>query len=218
LAYSSIAHGGYLLIGVAVALSQTSSGSLAGNAAVATVSGLGSALFYVAVYTFATLGTFAALTSLSTEEQPAETLDDIAGLNKTQPLAALALAVFMFSLAGIPPLAGFWGKFYLLFGAVQAANIAEGAAQWNPWFLVLAVVGALNAAVAAAYYLRLIATMYFGEVKRTLHGSGNPGPIMAGVICVVLVIGTGLFAGPLLTRTTQAAQSVQPVPHVASAK
>ena len=145
LAYSSIAHAGYLLIGVAVALAfrtvaapvatttypATSTTAAAKSAAsdatakegaatatdvtVAGVDGLGAAMFYLAVYIFATLGAFAALVYLSHSQRQIDTLDDIAGLNRTHPMVALVVALFMFSLAGVPPLAGFWGKFSLIY-------------------------------------------------------------------------------------------------------
>ena len=126
LAYSSIAHAGYILIGVAVALAtQTNTGILATDAAAKAFDGLGASMFYLAVYMFATMGAFAALVYLSSDgEKQVDTLDDIAGVNRRNPVVALVMAVFMFSLAGLPPLAGFWGKFALL---VQRANAGRSA-------------------------------------------------------------------------------------------
>jgi NADH-quinone oxidoreductase subunit N len=206
-AYSSIAHGGYLLIGVTVGLFQAHP-----STPNSTISGIGSALFYVGVYTFATLGTFAVLATLGSDENPtddgAETIDDLNGLAKSHRLAALSLAVFMFSLAGIPPLAGFWGKFNLLMGAIQS-NQAPGA-DWETgnWFLILAVVGVLNAAIGAAYYLRVIARMYFFDAGRVIPNRGNPGPVFTGAICLVLTVASGFYSGPMLDKAQQASEHI----------
>ncbi|MDX1964538.1 MAG: NADH-quinone oxidoreductase subunit N [Pirellulales bacterium] len=211
LAYSSIAHGGYLLIGLAVALYQGAAWQ-SGSTSDGPISGIGGALFYVLVYTFGTLGTFAVLAALGTEDHPVETVDDLAGLGQTHPLAALALAIFMFSLAGIPPLAGFWGKFTLFAGAVQSSGVASaeaaGTPGWNTWFLVLAIVGVLNAAIAAAYYLRIIAVVYFQPHTQRWPANANPGPALAAAMCAGLVLVGGIFAGPMLANTQAAGQNV----------
>ncbi len=116
LAYSSIAHAGYMLIGLAAAFASVGP---AGDVDSATrVDGVAATLFYLAVYVLATTGTFAALAYLGRGEKQIDGVDELAGLGRTHPLAALALATFMFSLAGIPPLAGFWGKFSLFAGAL----------------------------------------------------------------------------------------------------
>lgn len=211
-AYSSIAHGGYLLIGVAVGMVQQSLPAGVVSDVPLGPNGLGSAMFYVGVYTFATIGTFAVLLTLggssSGTDRGAETIDDLNGLSKTHPIAALAMAVFMFSLTGIPPLAGFWGKFNLLIGAIQVDRLSN---QTQGWFLILAIVGVLNAAIGATYYLRVIARMYFYENKVVLGESRNSGPIFAGGICVVLVVVSGFFAGPMLGRTENASKSIRQV-------
>jgi NADH-quinone oxidoreductase subunit N len=139
LAYSSIAHAGYMLVGV-----------VAGGAP-----GHGSVLFYLLVYTFTTAGAFGVILLLERNGQEAVRLDDFAGLAAGHPVMALALSLFLLSLIGIPPTAGFVGKFYLFGAAVRAGYI---------W---LAVIGVLNAAVAAYYYLRLIVVMYMREPEGT---------------------------------------------------
>lgn len=206
-AYSSIAHGGYLLIGVAVGIYQQQlqhDGSVIFPAAAEQgISGLGSSLFYVAVYTFATLGAFAVLATLGTEDKPLDRVDELNGLSRKQLLPALALAVFLFSLAGIPPLAGFWGKFNLLLGAVQASGVMH-AGSTNGWFLALAIVTVLNAAVAAAYYLRIIAAMFFREPTSKIAANINPGPKVAWALCLLLVLGGGFAAGPMLNPSQAA--------------
>ncbi len=214
LAYSSIAHAGYLLIGVAVALAMrtTQIGVAAGGflSGSATLNGLGTAIFYLAVYMFATLGTFAALIYLSRGDEQVSTLTDISGLNRTNPVVALIVAVFMFSLAGIPPLAGFWGKFSLLYGALTLDEFsAQGEVWLRPWFIALAVIAVLNAAIAAAYYLRVISAMYFRTPeKRAFDAERAPGPALAMVVCVVLIIGIGFLPGKILDGAIRAGQSL----------
>jgi NADH-quinone oxidoreductase subunit N len=113
MAYSSIAHAGYLLIGLAAALALPSAGGAAG--------GLAAMILYVFVYAFATLGVFAALTHLGAKDRDVEHVDELAGLAKSRPMTAAIIAVCMFSLSGVPPMAGFWGKFTLFRSAVEAA-------------------------------------------------------------------------------------------------
>ncbi len=171
LAYSSIAHAGYLLIGLAVALAgrTTETGVARVGATVVDnrLNGLGAAWFYLAVYMLATLGTFAALVYLGRDDSQINTLGDMLGLGRRHPIVAMFIALFMFSLAGIPPLAGFFGKFSLLYGALTLDEYSSQNAVWiRPWFLALAVVAVLNAAVAAAYYLRVVGAMYFSARKQ----------------------------------------------------
>jgi NADH-quinone oxidoreductase subunit N len=193
LAYSSIAHAGYLLIGLAVGLAT-------GNAQ-GPLGGVGALGFYLVVYAAATIGTFAVLEHLGRAERRLEGVDELAGLGRTRPLAAALLAVFMFSLAGVPPLAGFWGKL-LLFGS--ALNVVgAGGARW--WFTGLAVVGVLNAAVAAAYYLRIVAVMYFRNPLGTPRAEGGVGAWWAAVACALLVVAIGIYPGPLMSEAERTA-------------
>ena len=154
LAYSSIAHSGYMLIGLTTAQAGAAQGG-----ADPTYGGVSALVFYLSVYTFASLGSFAALAALGTTSGEASNVDDLAGVGRSQPLPAAAMAVFMFSLAGIPPLAGFWGKFTLFSSAIHLATSSSGSA--STWLIALSVIAALNAAVAAAYYLRIVGVMYF---------------------------------------------------------
>ncbi len=187
LAYSSIAHGGYMLIGVAVAL--------AGGP-----EGLSAALLYLAVYIVATTGAFAALAYLGRRGRQIDGLDELAGLGKTHPLIASALVLFMFSLAGVPPLAGFWGKFNLFFNAL-GGSMPE---NLRTWFIVLAVIGVLNSAISLGYYLRVVATMYFRPPLAAHKGQGGLGAFSATLICAVLALALGLFPGPLTDVTRHA--------------
>lgn len=189
LAYSSIAHAGYMLIGLTVALAPAD--------AAPGWDGISALLFYLGVYGFATLGTFAALGYLAPSYRQLEAVDELAGLGRTQPWVAAAMGLFLFSLAGIPPLAGFWGK-VVLFGSALSVDAGTGAAgTLRPWFIALAVIGAVNAAIAAAYYLRIVAVMYFRPPTTTLKAEGGSGAGWALAVCAVLVVLLGLFPEPL---------------------
>jgi NADH-quinone oxidoreductase subunit N len=135
MAYSSIGHMGYMLIGVA-----------AGTAA-----GVRGVLIYLLTYVFMNAGAFACILSMRRKGQMVEGISDLAGLGKTDPALALALAVFMFSMAGIPPLSGFWGKYFIFTAAVQQG-------MWT-----LAVIGVLTSVVGAYYYIRIVKVMFFDE-------------------------------------------------------
>ncbi len=135
LAYSSIAHAGYLMIGLVT-------GGAAGTAGV---------LLYLLVYAFMNIGAFGVVILLNRIGEVGDQIDDFSGLARTSRASAFVMMVFLFSLAGIPPTAGFAGKFYIFMGAVQAGYV---------W---LAVIGVLNSAVSAFYYLRVIMRMYMGE-------------------------------------------------------
>lgn len=206
LAYSSIAHAGYMLIGLAVALA-TSAG------ATRTFDGSAALLFYLLLYAVATLGTFAALNCLGTAEQPVDHVDGLAGLawseEPRQRLLAWMLAAFMFSLAGIPPLAGFWGKLALFFGALGVHGAPPGV---RTWFVALAILGAINAAIAAAYYLRIVAVLFFRmPLGRVPSRRGQTAPLTATAICVLLVLAIGLYPAPWYDAANSAAPaSVQP--------
>src|SRR6185437_2136459 len=109
--------------------------------------GLGALFFYLAVYALATAGTFAALTYLGGQGKQIDDIDELAGLARTNPLTALFLAVFLFSLMGIPPLAGFTGKLLIFASALNFNEAGLADEHVRNWFLALAVIGVLNAAV-----------------------------------------------------------------------
>ncbi len=210
LAYSSIAHGGYMLIGVAVAFARWQSGPVQDDVK---VDGIGSALFYLVVYCLATIGAFAALNYLGSHERQIDGVDELGGLGRTRPLPALALAISMFSLAGVPPLAGFWGKLTLFAGALDV-GAAQSAGAIRYWFIGLAVAGVLNAAIAMAYYLRVVAAMYFRSPLTTAAAEGGPGAWWAMVISAVLVLAVGAYPGPTIERADQAGRTVRQFPPV----
>ncbi|MEI6419639.1 MAG: NADH-quinone oxidoreductase subunit NuoN [Sphingomonadales bacterium] len=163
LAYSSIANIGFALVGL-----------VPGNGP-----SISAMLFYLAVYLAMTLGSFLVVLQLRRADGgPVELLTDLAGLSKSQPRLALALAVFMLSLAGIPPLLGFWPKF-----AVFQAAIASGQ-------LALAIIGFVASVVAAFYYLRVLKVMYFDEAGAPLASDGN-------VLNGLMIAGAALFCSPL---------------------
>jgi NADH-quinone oxidoreductase subunit N len=202
MAYSSIAHAGYLLVGLSVALA----GSY-GRSAPAFDQGVAAAVFYLGVYSFATFGTFAALAYLSTADRELNDISELNGLAKLQPTIAAALAVFMFSLLGIPPLAGFWGKFRLISGALSFDETVVNPSTVH-WFRALAVVTVLNAAVSAGYYLRIVAAMYFGAAEKALALGRQTGPRIATVAATVTVVYLGIAPGAFWASTDNAATSI----------
>lgn len=174
LAYSSVAHAGYMLVGLAAA--RSASPSIAGGPAI---------LFYLAIYGAMTVGLFAVLSILDRPGAPMETIDDIAGLGQRHPALAAASALFLFSLTGLPPAGGFFGKLLLL----QAAWAQETTA-----FRVLAVLLAINAAIAGYYYLRIVAAMYLKpSAQPTASIHSMPGMIGVGICAAVTL---GLFVAP----------------------
>jgi len=135
MAYSSIANMGYALIGLAAGTSD----------------GVQSVLIYMAIYVAMTLGTFACIIAMRRAEGPVEKIADLAGLARTKPAMAFFLAMLMFSLAGVPPVAGFFGKFYVFLAAIKAGLYA------------LAVIGVVTSVVGAYYYLSIVKIMYFDD-------------------------------------------------------
>ncbi len=172
LAYSSIAHAGYMLMAVAV-------GTQEGAAAV---------MFYLAVYLLMNFGAFLAVIAVR-ERTGSEAIAAYRGLGATSPLVALCLAVFLFSLTGVPPFAGFLGKFYLFVSVLHTGQ---------PFFALLAVVGALNSAVSLYYYARLLKVMY---LEGAAAGAG-PLPVARGAraLLAALAVPTlvlGVYWAPL---------------------
>ncbi len=199
LAYSSVAHAGYMLIGLAVAFS-VAGGSREGT----TINGTGATLFYLLVYALATAGAFAGLSYLSEGTKSLETIDDIAGLGRVYPVTAAAMAVCLFSLTGLPPLAGFWGKFLLIGSAL---SVGDGT-LWM-WFAALSVITVINAAISAGYYLRLVAAMYFSEPQAASPRHGGLGAGFALVVCTLGVLVAGCFPGPWMDAAQRASNAAQ---------
>lgn len=199
MAYSSIAHAGYMLIGLSVAVAAAQARDVAGEQL-----GLSALLFYLLVYAFASLGAFATVAWLGDEEREIDGVDELAGLVRSQPRAAAALAAFMFSLAGIPPLAGFWGKFTLFGSAISLAGGAESGSV-RLWFTVLAIVAAINAAIAAAYYLRVIGVMFFQPSVARVPAAGGYGKLVTVTACTIAVVLIGVRPHWIVDPARQAA-------------
>lgn len=184
LAYSSIAHAGYALIGVVAA------GRMEGS------SGIASVLLYLALYTFMTFGAFAIVAMLRKGSIEGEEIEDFTGLSKRHPLAALLMLVFMVSLAGIPPTAGFVGKLYIFKSAVEAGMT---------WLAALALI---FAAISAYFYLRLVMVMYMREPSD--HSETAPHMVMSPTLSIVLactvagVVIFGVYPNPLINFAMQA--------------
>jgi NADH-quinone oxidoreductase subunit N len=178
MAYSSIGHMGFALVG------------LAANSE----AGVRGVVIYMLIYVAMTLGTFAFIIAMRRKEGQVETLGDLAGLSNTNPVMATILTILLFSLAGIPPLAGFWAKWYVFLAAINAGLYA------------LAIIGVLTSVVAAFYYLRIIKIMWFDEPV----GGFLP---MPGELRVVLglsgafVLFYVLIGGPIGTLAQAAAKS-----------
>lgn len=182
LAYSSIAHAGYALVGVVAAYGGD-------KLAVSSV------IYYLFAYMFMNLGAFGVLAYLSRDGKECETFDDISGLWRKRPYLALALGVFMFSLAGIPPTLGFFAKYRLFLSAVQAD------------FYWLAVIGILSSVVSAYYYLRVLVYAYMKEETTTFPSF----KFASSVVLIVLCIGTlvlGVFPFNSWNLALEAAGSV----------
>jgi NADH-quinone oxidoreductase subunit N len=209
LAYSSIAHAGYMLIGLAVGFAVTGGSALARDSSTA-LDGIGSTLFYVLVYALATLGAFAALVYLGDGDRQVETVDDLAGLGRSHPWVAAAMAICMFSLTGLPPLAGFWGKFALLTGAlaVDPPWYTAGGGL-SRWFEFLALAAVINAAISAGYYLRVVSAMYFRPSLSVPAARGGKGAAVACMACALLVVGVGLNPGRLLETANAASRAAR---------
>jgi NADH-quinone oxidoreductase subunit N len=172
LAYSSIAHAGYILVGLTPG----------------TTEGADAALFYLFTYAFMNIGAFAVVVALEKAQANDALQNRAAGVADHWPLLALTMAIFMFSLAGIPPLAGFFGKFFVFKAAV------DGGWTW------LAVIGMLNSAIGLYYYLRVTVAMYFespsGETaERRETGVLRVGAVVAAILTILIGIYPGLWVG-----------------------
>jgi NADH-quinone oxidoreductase subunit N len=161
-------------------------------------------VLYLFIYVFATLGTFAVLTHLGSRDKELNQVEELAGLGRSRPVTAAILAICMFSLSGIPPLAGFWGKLVLFGGAVRLAFDAPPDSSVRIWFIVLSIVGVLNAAVAAAYYLRIVAVMYFRPQETAPAAQGGFGAWSAAAVGAAITVTVGLLPGTLIENSRRA--------------
>ena len=179
MAYSSIGHMGFALVGLAAG----------------TENGVRAVVIYMIIYAIMTLGTFACILAMRHDEGPVENISDLAGLAKNDLTMAFLMAMLMFSLAGIPPLAGFFAKFHVLLAAIEAKLIP------------LAIVGVLASVIGAFYYLRIVKIMFFDEAAdsfQPMHGTLRVVLIAAGIFVLAYVI----YPSPLLDVAGAAAKSL----------
>jgi NADH-quinone oxidoreductase subunit N len=182
LAYSSIAHSGYILVGI----------TAYGNAAVSNLS-LSAVIFYLVVYLFMNIGAFAAAMVVAGAKDDLYHIDTYKGLSRRKPLLALLISIFMFSLMGIPPLAGFMGKFQIFYSAIKAG------------FVPLAVIAVLNSVVSVYYYLRVVLVIYMKNGDQPANET-KPTFIELTVIGLfaLCIIGLGLFPSLIMNVITKA--------------
>ncbi len=177
MAYSSIGHMGYALIGLAAG----------------TPNGIRGVLIYLVTYVFMNAGTFACIIAMRRRGKMLEGISDLSGLGRTDPMLALALTVFMFSMAGIPPFSGFWGKYFIFTAAVQQG-------MWT-----LAVIGVLTSVIGAYYYIRIIKVMYFDAAEAAF----DPRPPSLSLVAGAGALFTTLFflvPAPLVAAAEAAAK------------
>ena len=182
MAYSSIGHVGFALVGLAAG------GEM----------GIQGVLIYLSIYLFMNVGTFAVILSMRQKGRMVENISDLAGLGKTNPAMAAVMAVLMFSMAGIPPMAGFWGKFYVFMAAVRA----------DLW--TLAILGVLSSVVSAFYYLRIIKVMYFEEPVDAFDRPADKPMRLVMAVTTLMVLVFTFLPGPLLNSAKAAAQVLFP--------
>ncbi len=182
MAYSSIGHVGYALIGLAAGTQE----------------GIRGVLIYLSIYLAMNVGTFVCILSMRRKNGMVEEISDLSGLARTRPRMALALGIFMFSLAGIPPLAGFFGKWYIFLSAINAHLYG------------LAVVGVITSVVGAFYYLRVIKVVYFDEPAEPFEPLGDK--VMSGLMFVSAFVVALFFVypGPLVASANMAAAALFP--------
>ena len=184
LAYSSIGHVGYALIGLAAG----------------TVDGVSGILIYFSLYIAMSAGAFAVILMMNTNGEAVENMSDLAGLSRSRPCMAFALAVFMFSMAGIPPLAGFFGKLYIFLAALQSG------------LAILATIGVLASVVACYYYLKIVKVMYFDEPAQPFDKMVPLGVRSVLVVCVFITFFFIVIPSPLVIGARSAAQALFPLP------
>ncbi len=215
LAYSSVAHAGYMLIGLAVApyFAASANRDPARDGALSTV-GTDAVLFYLVAYGAMTVGAFAILEYLSTRERPVETVDDLAGLSKSHPGVALLMALFMFSLIGIPATAGFIAKLLIFLGAFSLPTPVSGGDLRSEatLFRILVLIGAINAAIGGWYYLRIVATMYLRTPLQPLAKPRVSPRLVAIGVCALVTLVFGLYPKPLVDRSQDALKNRVEVP------
>jgi NADH-quinone oxidoreductase subunit N len=179
MAYSSIGHMGFALVGLAAGTAEGAQG----------------VLIYISIYVTMTLGTFAIILAMKRDGEPLEKISDFSGLSRTNPLLAFFMAMLLFSLAGIPPLAGFFAKFYVFAAAINAG------------LFTLAVLGVLSSVVGAYYYLTIVKVMYFDEPAGAIPGMRTELRTVlafAGLFNILFAV----YPSPLVSAASAAAKSL----------
>ena len=201
LAYSSIAHTGYMLVALLV-------GPVAGQGPMR--DGVAALLFYIAVYGVMNLGAFACLSAFQSGEREVETLDDLGGLARRAPGATLGLAICVFSLMGFPPTAGFFGKLYVF----SSAFALRPSHPLHDALIVLVIIGVANSVVAAAYYLRIVAAAYWGrEVDPVVPAGGSPvrwGLALCSLPLLLLFVWPSSLTDEASSATTDLRRAIRP--------
>ena len=182
MAYSSIGHMGYALLGLAAG----------------TALGARGVLIYLAIYVFTNLGVFAGIQAMRRNGQAVESIADLAGLARTCPKLAAIFAMLFMSLAGVPPLAGFLAKWYIFSAAMQAGLV------------VPAVIGVLSSVIALVYYLRLVKLMYFDEPAPAFDADAGVGVKAVLALAGLVALGFIVAASPVINAADAAARALLP--------
>ncbi len=216
LAYSSIAHAGYMLIGISVGfweswnpgLSVERSGGLLG---MGLPGGIHATYLYLLAYSLTNVGLFGVLVYLGRPGKQIDHVDDLIGLAKTHPFVAVAAALFLFSLAGIPPLPGFWGKLSIFSTALSVRQETRDTIfAVHPAFAVLAVLGVINAAIGAVYYLRLVSAMFLNDPLGAPRPSGGRPALAAIALSAALLVAFGIAPRPVFRYLERPPAAVEP--------
>ena len=174
MAYSSIAHMGYALVGVAAASDL----------------GVASVMLYMDIYVISSIGVFAIILSLKQEGRPLPRIEDLSGFSQSHPVYALAMMVLMFSMAGIPPMGGFFGKWYVFSAAIASGHV------------ILAVIGVLASVIGAFYYIRIIKVMYVDEqiitIDNDIPRSNTMIALGAAVVMALFLFGLGMLRDQIM--------------------
>lgn len=213
LGYSGIAHAGYMLVGV---LAGPQAGKAVATEGVSVLGdGTAAVLYYVVIYGIANLAAFAILGLLRVRDRPCETLRDVAGLLRREPGLALVMVLAMFTLMGLPPTPGFWGKVGLFGSALTGARLAE-AEHHSAWLIALVIIAVLNTALAAAYYLRVIAAILVHETEHPARAATGEAQHIGALLCGFLILIFMFYPSDLLARgrqaTTELDQQLDSVP------
>jgi NADH-quinone oxidoreductase subunit N len=196
LAYSSVAHAGYMLIGLAVGFWDVWNPTESLNITGELPGGVRAALLYLMVYSLVTIGFFAVLVYLERPSKRIDNIEELTGLGRTQPVMAVAAALFLFSLTGIPPLPGFWGKLAVFNSALSVRFQPAGEMpDMHQGFLLLAIIGVVNAAIGGVYYLRIVALMFLNEPNSSQKPEGGRGAYVAVLGAAALTLWIGLAPG-----------------------